>query len=107
MRKVLMALIILLYPVGYTFAQPKSVHYSALGKYLVDEDGKLVMPSVDLTVEVKVPDDGHFVTCNFVIGFQQLKFEKPGNYSFDIAVDGRQEAGIPLLVKFFPPKAVD
>jgi hypothetical protein len=71
---------------------------------LVDEDGKLIMPSIDLAVEVKMPEDNHFVTCNFILGIQQLKFEKPGHYSIDIALDGRQEAAIPLLVKYFPPK---
>lgn len=71
---------------------------------LVDEDGKLVMPSIDLTVQVKVPEDNHFVTCNFIVGIQQLKFEQPGHYSIDVALDGRQEAAIPLHVKFFPPQ---
>jgi hypothetical protein len=74
---------------------------------LVDEDGKLVMPSIDLAVEVKMPEDSHFVTCNFIIGIQQLKFEKPGHYSIDIALDGRQEAGIPLFVKYFPQNPAD
>ena len=71
---------------------------------LVDEDGKLVMPSIDLAAEVKMPDDNHFVTCNFIIGIQQLKFEKPGHYAIDIALDGRQETAIPLFVKYFSPK---
>ena len=74
---------------------------------LVDEDGKLVMPSIDLAVEVKMPEDNHFVTCNFIIGFQQLKFDKPGHYSIDIALDGRQEAAIPLFVKYAPLKQPD
>ena len=65
---------------------------------LVDDDGKLVMPSVDMAVEVKIPDDSHFVNYNFIV-VQQLSFERPGYYSFDVAFDGRQEASIPLLVK--------
>ncbi len=65
---------------------------------LVDDDGKLVMPAIDLSVEVKVPDESHFVNYNFII-VQQLSFEQPGHYSVDVAFDGRQEASIPLLVK--------
>ena len=74
---------------------------------LVDEDGQPVMPSVDLAVDVKMPEDNHFVTCNLIIGIQQLKFEQPGHYSIDVAFDGRQEASIPLLVKYFPQKPPD
>src|SRR5580700_7862756 len=70
---------------------------------LVDEDGQPVMPSIDLAVEVKIPDDNHFVTCNFIVGIQQLKFEKPGHYSIDVTFDGNQETSIPLLVKYSPP----
>ena len=70
----------------------------------VDEDGKLVMPSIDIPIEVTVPDDTIFISRNFIINIQQLKFEKPGLYSIDIAMDGRQEGSIPLLVKHMPSK---
>lgn len=65
---------------------------------LVDADGKLVMPSTDLAVEVQIPEDNHFVNYNFII-VQSLSFDRPGHYSVDVAFDGRQEASIPLLVK--------
>ena len=32
-----------------------------------------------------------------------LKFDKPGPYAIDIAIDGRQESSIPLHVKQMPP----
>jgi hypothetical protein len=69
----------------------------------VDEDGKSIMPGIDVPIQVAVPADVHFVTSNFVVNIQQLKFEKPGLYSIDIAIDGRQEAAIPLLVRHTPP----
>ena len=65
----------------------------------VDEDGKPVMPNIDIPIDVAVPEDTIFISRNFLINIQQLKFEKPGNYSIDIAVDGRQEGNIPLLIK--------
>lgn len=65
----------------------------------VDEDGKLVMPSIDMPADIIVPGDANFLVRNFVINIQQLKFERPGQYSIDIAVDGRHEMSIPLLVK--------
>jgi hypothetical protein len=65
----------------------------------VDEDGKLVMPSIDIPVEVAVPDDATFVSRNFIINIQQLKFANPGLYAIDIAMDGRHEGSVPLLVR--------
>jgi hypothetical protein len=70
----------------------------------VDEDGRLVMPSIDIPIEVQVPEDTIFLSRNFIVNIQQLRFEKPGLYSIDIAMDTRQEGSIPLLVKHVPPK---
>ena len=70
----------------------------------VDEDGRFVMPSIDIPVEVLLPADANFVARNFLINIQQLKFEKPGQYAIDVAVDGRQETSIPLQVKQVPPE---
>jgi len=72
--------------------------------HFVDADGRPIMPSMDIPVEVAMPEDTHFGTRNFIINIQQLKFEKPGLYSIDIAMDGRQEGNIPLLVKHMPQK---
>ena len=65
----------------------------------VDEDGKFVMPSIDMPVDVHVPPEANFLVRNFIINIQQLKFDKPGQYSIDIAINGRQETNIPLMVQ--------
>ena len=65
----------------------------------VDEDGKFVMPSIELPFEVKVPENYSFAYRNFILNIQRLKFEKFGQHAVDIAIDGRQEASIPLEVK--------
>ena len=69
----------------------------------VDEDGKLVMPSIDMPVDITFPDEANFLSRNFVVNIQQLKFEKPGLYSIDVGIDGRHEGSIPLLVKHLRP----
>ncbi len=71
----------------------------------VDEDGKLVMPSIDIPLDVTIPPDLNFLVRNFIINIQQLKFEQPGQYAIGVAIDGRQETSIPLLVKHQPPGA--
>lgn len=68
----------------------------------VNDDGQSVMEAIEIPVEIGMPDDSHFVTCNFVVNIQQLKFETPGFYSIDVALDGKQQASIPLMVKHSP-----
>jgi hypothetical protein len=65
----------------------------------VDEDGKSIMPGIDLPFEVRVPEEALFTTTNFIVSIQQLRFEKEGMYSIDVAMDGRREAAVPLVVK--------
>ncbi|HLX69972.1 MAG TPA: hypothetical protein VKV04_10130, partial [Verrucomicrobiae bacterium] len=44
----------------------------------VDADGHFIMPGIDLPTEVVLPGDSHFGTRNFIVTFQQLKFDLPG-----------------------------
>ena len=69
----------------------------------VDADGHAIMQPIDIPVEVTLPEDVHFGTRNFIINIQQLKFEEPGLYSVDLALDGQSQSSIPLLVKHVPP----
>ena len=69
----------------------------------VNADGRTIMPPMDLPVAVTLPDDAHFITKNFIINIQQLKFSEPGMFSLDVHLDGRPQASIPLLVKISPP----
>jgi hypothetical protein len=45
-----------------------------------------------------------FLTRNFIVNIQQLKFNEAGLFSLDILLDGRPQASIPLLVKNVPPQ---
>jgi hypothetical protein len=66
----------------------------------VDADGRSIMPDFPpIPVEVALPEDLHFLTRNFIVNIQQLKFESPGLYSVDVSVDGQPKASIPMLVK--------
>ena len=65
----------------------------------VNADGRAIMPPVDIPVAVTLPDEVHFLTRNFIVNIQQLKFAEPGLYSVDVRLDDQTQAGIPLLVK--------
>ena len=74
----------------------------------VDADGRSITPGMPPLppIEVRLPDDVHFCTRNFIFSIQQLKFDAIGLYSVDFSIDGRTLASIPLLVKHIqvPPQ---
>jgi hypothetical protein len=65
----------------------------------IDADGHPIMPAMEIPVTVALPEDVHFVTRNFIVNIQQLKFVEAGLYSVDVLLDGRSQASIPLQVK--------
>ena len=69
----------------------------------VNDDGRPVMPGIEIPLEVEVPAEASFVSRNIVVNIQALKFDVEGNYSIDIAIDGRHECSIPLAVKKMEP----
>lgn len=73
----------------------------ALAIALIDPDGKMILPAGpprwDFELH-KIPEETFFLSRNFVLNFQGLTFPKPAQYSFDITLDGRIIARIPLQV---------
>lgn len=66
---------------------------------LIDDDGKPIMPGIDGVISVKLNGDEESSVANFIINVHQLKFERAGSFSIDLAVDGRHECSLPLGVK--------
>jgi hypothetical protein len=74
----------------------------------VDADGKSVVQSVDGNIAVRFSGGAHSVCANFVVNVNQLEFQQPGQYSIDLAIDGRHEKSLPvnvILVKGAQPPA--
>lgn len=65
---------------------------------LIDEDGKNILPKIEPNVEVKLPENVFFFSRNLIFNLQQIKFERSGQYSIDITIDGVMMARIPLQV---------
>ena len=66
---------------------------------VVDEDGHSIMPNLDGKLSVKFVTEEDSVVTNFIVNIQQLKLEKFGTYSIDLAVDARHETSLPLTFK--------
>lgn len=65
---------------------------------IVDEDGRPIAPSVDGTIEIRFPPGVSSLCANLVLNVNGMKFEKPGRYSIDLAVDSRHERSLPFTV---------
>ena len=65
----------------------------------VNEDGKSIMPAIDLNIDVRVPEAVNYLSRNLIINIQQLKFDEPGQYAIDVAMDDVPQTSIPLLVR--------
>ncbi len=66
---------------------------------LIDEDGRNLLPNIPPpNLDVRMPEHMYFASSNLVFNLQGMKFEKAGNYSIDISVDGKIIARIPLQV---------
>jgi hypothetical protein len=65
----------------------------------VNADGHAIMPSIEIPVAVALPDDVHFLTRNFIVNIQQLKFAEAGLYSLDVRLDDKSQGNIPLTLK--------
>lgn len=65
---------------------------------LINADGKEVIQPIEGNINIGNPPNGQFASVNLVINFNQLQFEKPGRYSFELYVDGDWKSGLPLLL---------
>ena len=66
---------------------------------LVNADGQPVVPPLETTANVQIPDGMPSAAINLIVNFQQLKFDSFGDYSIDLAIDGRHESSLPLYVR--------
>jgi len=70
---------------------------------IVNEDGKAIAPPFETNVNIQFRDSfPTSIATNMILNLQGLKFENYGEYSIDLAIDGRHEASLPLYVNQIP-----
>jgi len=69
---------------------------------VIDEDGNSVGPELENSLSIRFSQNQDSSISNFILNIQGLKLEKFGEYRVDLALDGRQEASVPLFVKHVP-----
>ena len=72
---------------------------------LIDDDGQSLLPGMPTTpLEIRMPENQFFASVNLVFNLQGMRFNKAGQYSLDITMDGTMIARIPLQVLPMPPE---
>lgn len=69
---------------------------------IIDQDGNYVIPGIEGNITVHVPDGHDSIAANAILNIQGLQFKHFGKFAIDLAIDGRQEGTIPLIVKEVP-----
>ena len=64
-----------------------------------DDDGKPLLPAIEIPVDVAIPDDAIHLSRNLIVSIQSLKFDRAGHFAINIAINGRQRGSIPLSVR--------
>lgn len=71
--------------------------------HFMDGDGKKVLQPMENVINVTSFSGQSSVSANFILNMQGLKFDKGGEYSIDLAIDGQHKASLPLFVKEVQP----
>ncbi len=70
----------------------------------VNEDGHAFMPPIEGEASVQMPPANGSAAINLVVNVLKLVVPRPGRYSVDLAIDGRQVHSLPLwVVQAAPP----
>ena len=67
----------------------------------VDPDGRNALPNGPIRLNVRIdriPDGAFFLSRNFILNLQGLPLKEPAQYSFDVTIDSKIVARIPLQV---------
>lgn len=64
-----------------------------------DADGKNVLPAFEMPIVAKSPDDAPYSSVNIVANIGGAKLPSFGEYSVNLAIDGRHEGSIPLWAR--------
>jgi hypothetical protein len=72
--------------------------------YVIDEDGKEVVPKLEGKISVKVPPQSDSVVVNVIANLQRLKLPGFGKYRIDLAIDSQQKASLPFILAEAVPR---
>lgn len=71
-----------------------------LGIRVIDQDAQAVAPPIDGEVQLGPPvESGEPMRTQVILQFDHLPFSSAGTFAFEVLVDGRRQASVPLYVR--------
>ncbi len=70
----------------------------------VDMDGQPVIPPLDGQISMNISPEARSLCANLILNLNNLRLERGGEYSIDLAIDGRQVRSLPLFVSLVEKK---
>jgi len=67
-----------------------------------DDDGTLVLPPMESTIELRFSNQDISVPINLIVLMPQLKLPRFGDYTIDLAFDANHLSSLPLMVRRVP-----
>ena len=64
----------------------------------IDGKGEELIKSIEGQMNIPPPRNNQYSAVNLVFNFNQVKFEKPGRYSFELYIDDEWKSGLPLFL---------
>lgn len=71
----------------------------------IDADGNPAGPVIEKNIPVSMPENDNSCIRNIILNIQGMRLNKTGEYRFDFALDGEQQACLPLKVIEIPERA--
>ncbi len=71
----------------------------------IDADGNAAGPALERPISINMPEGENSAIRNIILNIQGLRLNKAGEYMFDFALDGEQQANLPLKVIEIPERA--
>jgi hypothetical protein len=65
---------------------------------VINAEGKEILEPVGGEITIPNPPNGQFAAINLITHFNQLRFDAPGRYSFELYIDDDWKSGLPLLL---------
>jgi hypothetical protein len=66
---------------------------------ICNDDGKLVLPAMEIPITVAMPAGAQTNTIQVVANIAGMKLETFGEYSIDLELDGRHQGSSPLFAR--------
>ena len=72
---------------------------------IIDEDGNVIGPDLKDAISITVPPNEDSIIRNMILNIHGLRFNEPGQYRVDLAIDDQQVASLPLKVREVPKRS--